>query len=144
MNSRLTLVFVCDQSHLYSGFLTEFRSADFQVLTARNIAQAKGVLLTRSVNAIIICHDGLRDDRPLAPQLKRTAPDVPIFLFTAYQQPLPEDVDSIWRFDQGDSVVARGMAVFCRNLFKPTPAFGRVLAPREVVSAFAERANGSN
>ena len=125
MNSRLTLLLVCDQSDFFSAVLTEFRSADFQVLNARNIARAKAILLTRSVNAIVLCHDGLRDDRALAPQLKRVAPGKPIFLLTDREQPRPDDIDSIWRFETSDEVVTRAMAVFCRNLFRPTPAFRR-------------------
>lgn len=141
MNSRLTLLFVCDESQLYSEFLTEFRSADFQVLIARNIARAKAILLTRSVNAIVLSHDDRRDDRALAPRLKRSSPGVPIFLLTDQEQPRPDDIDSIWRLEAGDAVVARGMAVFCRNLFQPTPAFRRsALALGTVASVFADRA----
>ncbi len=145
MNSRLTLIFVCDQIHPGSAFLTEFRSADFEVLSVRNIARARAILLTRSVNAIVLCHDDRRDDRELAPQLKRIAPGVPVFLLTDQEQPRPDDVDSIWRFEPGDAVVARGMAVFCRNLFQPTTAFRRsALAVGAVASVFAARAVRTN
>jgi|SRR5271166_1079964 len=145
MDSRLTLLFVCNQSHLYPVVLAEFKSAGFQVLIARNASQAKAVVLARSVEAFVLCHDRYRDDRGLAPQLKRIAPGVPIFLFTDQQQPLPGDVDSIWRFEPGDEVVTRGVAVFCRNLFKPTPAFRRAApALGAVAPAFGVRANDSN
>ena len=142
MNSRLTLLFVCEQSRLDSVFLAEFRSADFQVLTARSLDRAKAILLTRSVNALVLCHDEYRDDRALAPQLKRIARGVPIFLFTDREQPRPDGIDSIWRFDPGDAALARAMAVFCHNLFQPTPAFRRsALAVGAVANVFAVRAN---
>jgi len=144
MNSRLTLLFVNDQPHLYLNLLAEFRSANFQVLIARKDRQAKAVIRTRSVNAIILLHDVHGDDRVLAPQLKRITPGIPIFLFTDYPQPLPAAVDSVWRYKHGDAVVAHSMAVFCRNLFKPTPEFRGVLAPRAVASAFTVSASKSN
>lgn len=144
MNSRLTLLFVSDQSDLYLEFLAEFRSANFQVLTARNVRQAKAALLTRSVDAVILLHDVRCDHRGLAPQLKRIMPGVRIFLFTHYPQPLPAAVDSIWRYEHGDAIVTHGMAVFCRNLFQPTPGFRRVLAPRVVAAASTARATDSN
>jgi hypothetical protein len=125
MNSRLTLLFVCDQSQFYSAFLTEFESADFQVLIVRGPARAKSILLVRSVNAIILCHNQHHDNRALAPQLKRIAPSVPVFLLTDQPQSRATDIDSVWRFDSSDPVVMRGMAIFCRNLFSPTPAFCR-------------------
>lgn len=125
MNSRLTLLFVCNQPRLYSAFLPEFKSADFHVLIARSLVRAKAILLTQSVNAILLCHDGHCDDRALAPQLKRMSPGVPIFLLTDQEQSRAADIDSVWRFDPGDAAVTRGMAFFCQNLFRPTPAFRR-------------------
>jgi Orn/Lys/Arg decarboxylase, N-terminal domain len=119
MSSRLTLLFVCDQSDVYSSLIDEFRAAEFQVLLARSLAQAKSTLLARSVCAIVLRHDGLCDDRALASSLKRMAPDIPVFLLTDQQQPLPADVDSIWRSAFGDPVITRGMAVFFRQLFNP-------------------------
>src|SRR5579863_1239286 len=123
MSTRLTLLFVCDRSYLYSKFIEEFRAADFQVPIARNLAQAKSALLARSISGVVLCHDWSRDDRPLAASLKRTAPQVPVFLLTDQVQPrLPADIDCIWRSDLRDEVLIRGMAVFFRRLFSPSDA----------------------
>ncbi len=119
MSSRLTLLFVCNQSPLYAGLIAEFRAADFQVLIARNLTQAKAVLLNRSVNVIVLRHDCNRDDRALATPLKRLSPHLPIFLLTDQEQPRPADVDSILRSETDDEVVTRGMALFLRHLFNP-------------------------
>lgn len=119
MNTRLTLVFVCDQPHLYTEFLTQFQAANFQILIAHSNLQAKSILLTQSVTGIVLCHDYSRDDRALATQLKRISPDVPVFLLTNRQQPRPADVDSIWRAQIDDAVALRGMAMFFRHVFNP-------------------------
>jgi hypothetical protein len=136
---------LCDQPHLYSNFIAEFRAADFQVLTARSLAQAKAVLLTRSVKAIVLCHDSARDDRPLAPPLKRMTPQVPVFLLTDRAQALPAEVDSIWLSDLRDEVVTRGMAVFFRHIFNlRQPVLRPSLVPEGVGSFFVGvTANGS-
>lgn len=147
MSTRLTLLFVCDRSYLYSNFIEEFRAADFQVPIARNLEQAKSALLARSISGVVLCHDWSRDDRPLAAALKRTAPDVPVFLLTDQEQPrLAADIDCIWRSDLRDEVLTRGMAVFFRRLFSPRDAS---LRPSLVVGGAAPffvgvRANGSH
>jgi hypothetical protein len=143
MSSRLTLLFVGDQSQRYSPFLAEFQSANFQVLIARSIRQAKAILLTRSISVIALCHDGDRDDRKLAAQLKRITPGVPIFLLTNQEQPRPADIDSIWRFEPGDEAVTRGMAVFCRNLFQPDHAFRRAALALSGAKAFSANAGAT-
>lgn len=120
MHARLTLIFICDRSETYQAFLSEFRSADFRVLVARNLTQAKSLLLEGSADAIIIRHDDARDDRVLAAKLKRIAPRVPVFLITNQAQKPQPNIDSVWRGDLGDTVVTRGMAMFFRHLFKPT------------------------
>jgi hypothetical protein len=147
MSTRLTLLFVCDRSYLYSNLIEEFRTADFQVLIARNLAQAKSALLARSINFIVLCHDWTRDDRPLAASLKGAAPQVPVFLFTDQEETrLPADIDSVWRVDLRDELLTRGMAVFFRRLFSPREAS---LRPSLVVGGAAPplfvglRANGS-
>lgn len=119
MSTRLTLLFVCDRSYMYSAFIEEFRAADFQVLIARNLAQARSALLARSISCVVLCHDRSRDDRPLAASLKRMAPHVPVFLLTDQKQPLPADVDAVWRSDLRDQTLTRGMAVFFRQLLGP-------------------------
>lgn len=112
MSSRLTLLFLCDQARTYSHFISEFRSANLQVLIARNVAQAEAVLQGQQVDGIMLRHDGERDDRPLASKIKRMTPRIPIFLLTEHEQPKHADIDSVWRGELGDSVVARGMAAF--------------------------------
>jgi len=118
MNSRLTLLFLCEHAEHYAGFLEEFRAADFQVLVARNVGHAKALLLTKNVTFIVLRHDCSGDDRLLASPLKRIAPDVRIFLLTDQAQPRPADVDSLWRWHVGDEVVTRGMARFFRHLLQ--------------------------
>lgn len=120
MSSVVTLLFLCDQPHLYPEFQRQFRAAEFQMPVARNLAQAKAVLLSRSVKGIVLLHDSSRDDRPLAAQLKRISPLTPIFLVTDQEQPRPADIDAVWRATLDDEVVARGMAVFFRQLFRTT------------------------
>lgn len=112
MSSRLTLLFLCDQAHSYSHFISEFRSVHLQVLVARNIAQAKAILLGHPVDGIMLRHHGQCDDRPLATKIKRITPRIPIFLLTEHEQPKHADIDAVWRGELGDSVVARGMAAF--------------------------------
>ena|ERR1700757_4131409 len=146
MSTRLTLLFVCDRSYLYSTFIEEFRAADFQVLIARNLAQAKSALLARAVSCVVLCHDCSRDDRPLAASLKRMAPHIPVFLLTDRQQSMSSDIDSIWRSDLRDEVLTRSMAVFFRHLFGPRdvslrPSLVLNGAPRFFVGV---QANGSH
>jgi hypothetical protein len=122
MSSRLTLVFVCSDSHLYSDFIDEFRAADFHMLIARNLTHAKSILLTQWASGIVLCHDCSRDDRLLAAPLKTMAPHLPIFLLTDREQPTPADVDCIWRSDLGDGTLTRAMAMFFRHLLNPGAA----------------------
>jgi hypothetical protein len=122
MTSAVTLLFLCDQPHLYPEFLRQFRAAEFQMPVARNLAQAKAVLLSRSVKGIVLLHDSSRDDRPLAAQLKRMSPHTPIFLLTDQEQPRPADIDAVWRAALDDETVARGMAVFFCQLFRTRPS----------------------
>ena len=112
MSSRLTLLFLCDQADSYAAFLAEFHSANFQVLLARNVAQAEAVLQRQTVDGVMLRHDYLRDDRPLAAKIKRITPRIPVFLLTELEQPKHADIDSVWRAELGDTVVARAMAVF--------------------------------
>ncbi|HZP22581.1 MAG TPA: hypothetical protein VFB04_03985 [Terriglobales bacterium] len=146
MNSRLTLLFVCNQPYLYSNFIAEFGSAGFQVLLARNLAQAKAMLLSRPVNAVLLRHDCSGDDRALAPQLKRTAPHISIYLLTDQQQRPPRGIDSVWSWETADVVVARGMAILFRRLFSPravSSSPGLVLDEPEP-RVIAVEANGSH
>ena len=124
MNFRFTLLFVCDQAHFYSSFIDAFVATDVQVLIARNVAQAEAFLLRSPVHGILLRHDGNRDDRRLASQLKRIAPRVPIFLLTDQAQPRQPDIESIWRADLGDETIARAMALFFSQVFKPPGLFG--------------------
>jgi len=117
MSTRLTLLFICDRSYLYSTFIDEFRAADFQVVVARTLTHAKSLLLTRPLSGVVLCHDCSRDDRPQAGPLKRLAPHLPVFLLTDQEQSLPADIDCVWRSDLGDEVLTRGMAVFFRHIF---------------------------
>jgi len=112
MSSRLTLLFLCDQADSYAAFLSEFSSASFQVLIARNIAQAEAFLQRQNVDGIMLRHDCHRDDRPLADKIKHITPRIPIFLLTDLEQPKHANIDSVWRAELGDTVVARAMAVF--------------------------------
>jgi len=109
-------MFVCDQAELYANFVTEFKWAGFQVLPARNLAHAKSLLLSRRIDGVVIRHDDQADDRTLAARLKRITPHVPVFLLTDREQPsLQSDIESIWRGDFTDPLVARGMAMFFRQ-----------------------------
>ena len=145
MNSRLTLLFVCNQANLYSNFISEFGSAGFQVLLARNLTQAKAMLLSRPVNAVLLRHDCTGDDRALAPQLKRIAPQLSVYLLTDQQQRPPRGVDSVWSWKTPDVTVARGMAILFRQLFTPRAVSAGVrLVPDEREHRFvAIRANGT-
>lgn len=118
MSSRLTLLFLCDQAHSYSHFLSEFRSLNFQVLIARNVAQAKTILQGHPVDGIMLRHHGECDDRPLASKIKRITPRIPVFLLTEHEQPKPADIDSVWRAELGDSVIARAMATFLASCLR--------------------------
>jgi len=120
MDASLTLLFICDRPHTYETFISEFRSADFRVLIARNLTQAKATLLSGSVHAVVIRHDDGHDDRPLAAKLKRIAARLPVFLITNQAQLPQPNIDSVWRGDFGDEVVTRGMATFFRHLLKPS------------------------
>jgi len=113
MTSSLTLLFVRDRAE-YPVFLSELRAADFEVLTARSVTQAKSLLLTRRVDAVILRHDGVVDDRPLASTLKRIAPQASIFLLSDETQPRPDEIDAILRGDFGDAVIVRAVAALCR------------------------------
>ena len=146
MSSRLTLLFVSNQSHLYSTFIDEFRGADFQVLIARNLVQAKSLLLTHYPSGIVLCHDCSRDDRTLAGPLKRIAPHLPVFLLTNREQPRVADIDCVWRSDLDDDVLTRGMAVFFRHLFSPQATIQRPTLVLDGGAPFlvGVRANGSS
>ena len=146
MSTRLTLLFICDRSYLYSSFINEFRAADFQVLIARNLTLAKSILLTRPLDGVVLCHDCSRDDRPQAGPLKRLAPRVPIFLLTDQEQSRHADIDCVWRSDLGDKVLTRGMAVFLHHILNLRDASRRLsLVIGGTVPFFAGvRANGSH
>lgn len=146
MSSRLTLLFVCNHPHLYSNFVNEFRAAEFQVFLARNLGQAKSVLLTHSPSGIVLCHDCSRDDRTVATPLKRMAPHLPVFLLTDQEQPLPTDVDCLWRSDLTDQVLIRGMAVFFRHLFSPREVSHKPSLVLDATAPFfvGVRANGTH
>jgi len=118
MDSGLTLLFLCDQSHLYSSFISEFRAADFQVMVAPSLTHAEAVLQTQSVHCIVLLQDCSRQDRELAVNFKQIAPGVPVFLLTDQQQARPAAVDSIWRWQVGDQTSTRAMAVFFRHLLR--------------------------
>jgi len=122
MNSRLTLLFLCGEVQLYAGFISEFQSANIQMLIARNLAHAKSVLLNRPVDAIVLRHDGNQDDRPLAAHMKQITPCVPVFLLTEEAQPPFADIDSVWRAETGDPVISRAMAIFFRHLLTGSKA----------------------
>jgi hypothetical protein len=145
MSSRLTLLFVCNQAYLYSHFISEFGSAGFEVLLARNLAHAKAMLLSRPVNAVLLRHDCTADDRALAPQLKRIAPQISVYLLTDHQQRPPRGIDSVWSWATPDAVVARGMAILFRQLFSPRSISSRPLPALEEAEpgVIAARANGS-
>ena len=146
MNSRLTLLFLCDHAEHYAGFVEEFKAAEFQVLIARNLGHAKALLLSRAVNLIVLRHDCSCDDRQLAIPLKRVAPELPIFLLTDQAQPRPADIDSIWRWQVGDEVVTRGMARFFRHLLQTDPSSRRPAPVLVGINSFfaGSRAHGSH
>lgn len=145
MSSRFTLLFVCNQAYLYSNFISEFGSAGFQVLLARNLAQAKTMLLDRPVNAVLLRHDCTADDRALAPQLKRIAPHISVYLLTDQQQRPPRAIDSVWSWATPDVAVARGIAILFRQLFKPRALSSKPRVVTEEVEprVIAATANGS-
>lgn len=130
MSTRLTLLFLCDQSSLYSGFISAFASAGFQVLLANSLSHASKILTSQQVDAVIIRHDGQRDDRPVAARLKGMMPRLPVVLVTDEAQARPATIDSIWRAEIGDEVVTRAMAMFFRQYFRPT----RTSGPDKLVS----------
>ncbi len=125
MSSRLTLLFVCDEADLYSVLISAFVSAEFQLLLARSSSQAKGILMKRPVDAILIRHDANRDDRQIATQLKRVTPRIPVFLLTDQPQQRQADIECIWRADIEDMVVTQAMAMFFRTFLKPSTLSGR-------------------
>lgn len=116
MSFRSTLLFLCDRPEQYDVFLAQFRFAGFQLVIARNLAQASSLLQGRRVDGIVLRHNAVADDRPLASRFKRLVSRVPVFLLTDQSQPRPDDVDTIWRGDLGDPVVMRGMAMVFRQL----------------------------
>ncbi len=124
MSSRLALLFVSDQSHLYSKFILAFTSAGVEVLLARNLQQAEAILLKRAVHGILLPHDRKRDDRQLATQLKRITPRVPIFLLTDQTQPKQRDIDSIWHADFADETITRAIATFFSQVLQPSSMSG--------------------
>lgn len=122
MKASSTLLFVCDQVQQYENFISEFRAVETRILIARNLTQAKTVLLANPADGIIIRHDSAADDRPLAAKLKRIAPRTPVFLITDQKQQPLAAVDSIWRGELNDRVVARAIALLFRHLFQPSEA----------------------
>ena len=124
MSSRLALLFLCDQSELYSKFILAFTSADVEVLIARNLQEAESILLKRPVHGILLRHDSKRDDRQLATQLKSITPRVPIFLLTDQTQPKQRDIDSIWHADFADETITRAIATFFSQVLQPSSMSG--------------------
>lgn len=120
MSTRLTLLFLCDQSSLYSGFISAFASAGFQVLLASSVSHAGKILNNRPVDAVIIRHDSQCDDRAAAIQFKRRSPRLPVFLITEEPQPRQDGIDSVWRAKVGDDVVTHAMAAFFKQYFLPS------------------------
>lgn len=122
MKASSTLLFICDQVQQYEVFISEFRAVETRILIARNLIQAKTMLLANPADGIIIRHDSAADDRPLAAKLKRIAPRTPVFLITDQKQQPLAAVDSIWRGELNDRVVARAIALLFRHLFQPSEA----------------------
>lgn len=120
MSPRLTLLFLCDQSPLYCGFISAFAAAGFHILLAGSVSHASKILDKRVVDAVIIRHDSQCDDRLAAVQFKRLLPRTPIVLITDQPQPRHDAIDSIWRAEIGDDVVIRAMAMFFKRYFRPT------------------------
>jgi hypothetical protein len=133
MSSRSTLVFLCQDPKRYGNFIAEFSSAGFDLLLAHDLTQARSHLVRGRADAIVVRHDGLADDRVLAPKLKSIAPRVPIFLVTDQEQPGQQpDIDAVWRGDFTDDVIARCMAVFFERHLAPHDGKG---APRPLASS---------
>jgi hypothetical protein len=122
MKASSTLLFICDQVQQYEVFVSEFKSAEIRILIARNLTQAKTMLLGKPSDGIVIRHDSAADDRPLAAKLKRIAPRTPVFLITDQKQQPLAAVDSIWRGELNDRVVARAIALLFRHLFQASQA----------------------
>jgi hypothetical protein len=145
MKASSTLLFLCDRAQQYEVFLSEFRTAEIRILIARNLTQAKSMLLSKPADGIVIRHDGAADDRSLAVKLKRIAPRTPVFLITDQKQQPQAAIDLVWRGELTDRTVARGMALFFRHLFRPCDP-SRALQPalREPNSFFAALAAQSS
>jgi hypothetical protein len=146
MKASSTLLFVCDQVQQYENFISEFRAVETRILIARNLTQAKTMLLGKPADGIVIRHDSAADDRPLAAKLKRIAPRTPVFLITDQKQQPLAAVDSIWRGELNDRVVARAIALLFRHLFQPSEALQtsklKLRESNVFLNALAARASG--
>ena len=146
MEASSTLLFICDQVQQYEVFISEFRAVEIRILIARNLTQAKAMLLGKPADGIMIRHDSGADDRPLAVKLKRIAPHTPVFLVTDQKQQPQAAIDSIWRGELNDRLVARAVALVFRHLFQPSQALTAskpsLKEPNLFVAALAARASG--
>ena len=122
MKASSTLLFLCDRAQQYEVFISEFRNAEIRILIARNLDQAKSMLLSKPADGIVIRHDSAADDRSLAVKLKRIAPRTPVFLITDQKQQPQAAINSIWRGELNDRLVARAIALLFRHLFQPNDA----------------------
>ncbi len=129
MSARLTLLLLCDQSDLYSLLMSAMISADFQVVVAHSTEQAKRILLSQAVDAVMIWHNGIPDGSLVGAELKQVAPRTPVILFGKEEEKNGPTlgIDSVCRGDFQDEFVARAVA----NFFRQTLAASR---PRGAVS----------
>jgi hypothetical protein len=112
MSARLTLLFLCDQSEAHSVFLSALLAADFHVLIGHNIKEAKSLLYSVAVDAILVSPEAIRDDRPIGTELKLAAPATPVILCHDGSLAAQPGFDSLCSADLQDETVMRAVAFF--------------------------------
>jgi hypothetical protein len=119
MPPQLNLLFLCNPAEQYTLFTSALAAAGFRLLIAHHEERAKRILLTRSVDAIVIHHDGINESSPITSMLKRAAPSAPIFRFGDEKCGPQAGIEAICHADLQDEVLASAVAIFFRQWLRP-------------------------
>jgi hypothetical protein len=141
MSSKLTLLFLCNPSEQHALFVSALTAANFQLVVAHHEEQAKRLLSTRTVNAIVIHHSAIKRIGSLCESLKRVAPTTPILrIGDGFPGPQP-GVDAVYRVDLQDEVLTHAVAIFLQQSLAKNRSRAAITVSSEEAELLAWGAN---
>ncbi len=115
VNNILTLLFVCDTGEFCSPFLAPLRAAPVRLLVGCHLEDAKTLLASDPLDAIVFDPDHLQDSHSVLAELKRAAPRTPVILLRGknhHSGIKPPGVAAVCRADPADEAVLSTIPAF--------------------------------